>query len=128
MAGVHLGSLCMLAIFALNFFPHFLPSPACLVSYCVTISSISFLRFSISVSAADLNEQETGYKNMLMAAINYVYPIIGKFPVTAEKGSVGATLKIYNISTYNDDGSDRSVNVFSFDIGCIYDLDFIDND
>ncbi|MBO7611512.1 MAG: hypothetical protein J6T23_04790 [Elusimicrobia bacterium] len=84
--------------------------------------------FSIVVSAADLNEQEIGYKNMLMAAINYVYPIIGKFPVTSEKGSVGATLKIYNISTYNDDGSDRSVNAFSFDIGCIYDLDFIDTD
>ena len=78
--------------------------------------------FSVIVSAADLNEQEIGYKNMLMAAINYVYPIVGEFPVSTEKGSVGATLKFYNLSTYNADGSDRSINVFSFDIGCIYDL------
>ena len=84
--------------------------------------------FSFVVSAADLNEQETGYKNLLMAAINYVYPIIGKFPVSTEKGSVGATLKFYNMSTYNSDGSDGSTTVFSFDLGCIYSLDFIDND
>ena len=64
--------------------------------------------FSFVVSAADLNEQETGYKSLLMAAINYVYPIIGKFPVSTEKGSVGATLKFYNMSTYNSDGSDGS--------------------
>ncbi len=84
--------------------------------------------FSFIVSAADLNEQETGYKNMLMAAVNYVYPILGKYPVVTEKGSVGATLKFYNMSAYNIDGSDKSVMVFSFDVGCIYALDFIDND
>lgn len=84
--------------------------------------------FSFVVSAADLNDQETGYKNMLMAAVNYVYPILGKYPVVTEKGSVGATLKFYNLSACNIDGSDKSVMVFSFDLGCIYDLDFIDND
>ncbi|WP_372520638.1 hypothetical protein [Candidatus Ruminimicrobiellum ovillum] len=84
--------------------------------------------FSITVSGADLNEDETGFKNFLMAAVNYVYPIISKYPVPVEKGSVGATVKFYNISTYADDGSDKSINLFSVDLGCIYSLDFIDND
>ena len=84
--------------------------------------------FSVSFSGADLNENETGLKNFLMAAVNYVYPIVNKYPIPVEKGSVGATLKFYNIATYNNSGLDRTINLFSFDIGCIYLLDFIDND
>ena len=48
--------------------------------------------FSVIVSGADLNENEIGFKNMLMAAVNYVYPIVGEYPVAAEKGAVGATI------------------------------------
>lgn len=84
--------------------------------------------FSIIFSGAELNKDETGFKNLLMAAVNYVYPIVSDYPVAAEKGSIGATLKFYNIATYNNDGTDRAVNLFSFDLGCIYLLDFIDND
>ncbi len=84
--------------------------------------------FSIALSGADLNEKETGFKNFLMAAVNYVYPIVSDYPVKTEKGSVGATLKFYNIAAYNNGGLDRTINLFSFDIGCIYLLDFIDND
>ncbi len=84
--------------------------------------------FSIFVSGADLNENETGFKNFLMAAVNYVYPIVSDYPVGAEKGAIGATLKFYNIATYNNSGLDRTINLFSLDLGCIYLLDFIDND
>ena len=84
--------------------------------------------FSVVFSGADLNENETGFKNFLMAAVNYVYPIVNKYPIPVEKGSVGATIKFYNIASYNNSGLDRTINLFSVDLGCIYSLDFIDND
>jgi tetratricopeptide (TPR) repeat protein len=68
------------------------------------------------------------YKNFLMAAINYVYPIAKKFPSFVEKGAIGATLRFYNISLNTDDDSSKSINLFSFDLGFIYSLDFIDDD
>ena len=84
--------------------------------------------FSIIVSGTEFNKEETGYKNMVMAAVNYVYPIVGKYPVTEEKGSVGATFKFYHIFLNTEDDSDKSINLFSVDLGAIYSLDFIDRD
>ncbi|MCR4662479.1 MAG: hypothetical protein K5622_01165 [Endomicrobiaceae bacterium] len=84
--------------------------------------------FSFVVSGMDCNKTSM-YKNFLMAAINYVYPIVEKYPIYIERGSVGATLKFYNISLNEfDDSSSQSINLFSFDLGFIYLLDFIDDD
>ena len=84
--------------------------------------------FSFIVSGMDCNENLI-FKNYLMAVINYVYPLVKKFPSFVEKGAVGATLKFYNISLNEfDDESSKSINLFSFDLGFIYSLDFIDDD
>lgn len=83
--------------------------------------------FSFAVSGMDCNKSSM-YKNFLMAAINYVYPIVNKFPSFMEKGAVGATLKFYNISLNEFEDSNKSINLFSFDLGFIYSLDFIDDD
>ena len=84
--------------------------------------------FSFVVSGMDCNKFSM-YNNFLMAAINYVYPIVNRFPSFVEKGAVGATLKFYNISL-NEIGefSSKTINLFSFDLGFIYSLDFIDDD
>ena len=85
--------------------------------------------FSFLVSGMDCNKYSvSGFKNYLMAAINYVYPIVNKFPSFVEKGSVGATLRFYNISLNEIYDSSKSINLFSFDLGFIYLLDFIDDD
>lgn len=82
--------------------------------------------FSFAMSWMDFNG-DLIYKNALMAAVNYVYPIVSKYPIYTEKGSVGATFKFYNVS-FADNNQDKSLNLFSFDLGCIYSLDFIDDD
>ncbi len=83
--------------------------------------------FSFIVSGMDCNENII-FKNYIMAAINYVYPLVKKFPSFVEKGAIGATLKFYNISVNESDDSSKSSNLFSFDLGFIYSLDFIDDD
>ena len=82
--------------------------------------------FSFIASYMDFNG-DLFYKNALMAAINYVYPIVSKYPIYTEKGSVGATFKFYNIS-FTDNDENKSLNLYSFDLGFIYSLDFIDDD
>ena len=84
--------------------------------------------FTFVVSGMDCNK-DSGYKNFIMAAVNYVYPLVNKFPSYRENGSIGATLRFYNISL-NEIGeySSKSINLFSFDLGFIYSLDFIDDD
>ena len=83
--------------------------------------------FSFAVSGMDCNKDSL-YKNFVMAAINYVYPIVKKYPIYTEKGAVGATLRFYNISLNENESSTESVMLFSFDLGFIYSLDFIDDD
>ena len=83
--------------------------------------------FTFAVSGMDCNN-DFGYKNFIMAAVNYVYPIVNKFPSFIEKGAVGATLRFYNIALNMLDDSSKSINLFSFDLGFIYSLDFIDDD
>ena len=85
--------------------------------------------FSFVVSGMDCNKDYLyGYKNFIMAAVNYVYPLVSKFPSYKENGSIGATLRFYNISLNQGDDSSKSINLFSFDLGFIYLLDFIDDD
>lgn len=83
--------------------------------------------FSIVVSGMQYNKENNIYKNSLMAAINYVYPIVDKYPVYTEKGAVGATIKLYKVSANTIDNTDKSALLFSADLGFIYSLDFIDN-
>lgn len=83
--------------------------------------------FSFIVSAMDCNK-ESMFKNSLMAAINYVYPIVKKYPIYKEKGAIGATFKFYRISLNTLDNSDESINLYNADLGFIYSLDFIDDD
>lgn len=83
--------------------------------------------FSFIVSGMDFNKNSI-YKNAVMAAINYVYPIVSKYPIYTEKGAVGATFKFYNVALNMNDDENKSLNLFSFDLGFIYSLDFIDDD
>ena len=83
--------------------------------------------FSFVVSGMDCNG-DIGYKNFVMAAVNYVYPLVKKFPSYKENGSIGATVKFYNISLNSFDDSSKSISLFSLDLGFIYLLDFIDDD
>lgn len=83
--------------------------------------------FSFIISGMDCNK-DSMFKNSLMAAVNYVYPIVEKYPIYKEKGAVGATLKFYNIALNTLDDSDKTINLFSIDLGFIYSLDFIDDD
>lgn len=80
--------------------------------------------FSFVVSRFDYNKDPAvvDYNNTTMVAINYVYPLIEQYPIFTEKGSIGITLKYYNLQMKDD----ASVNLFDIDLGCIYSLDFID--
>ena len=80
--------------------------------------------FTVYVSGMDFNKDSEYYyyKTSIMGAINYVYPLIDTDPIYTEKGGIGATLKFYKISLQND----TSTNLYSFDLGGIYSLDFID--
>lgn len=85
--------------------------------------------FTVFVSGMDCNKNYLyGYRNFIMAAVNYVYPLVNKFPSYKENGSIGATLRFYNISYNTLDDSSKSINLFSFDLGFIYSLSFIDDD
>lgn len=80
--------------------------------------------FSIVASGFEYNNDSlvTNYKNSLMVAINYVYPLVNRYPIFTERGSVGVTLKYYNLKMKED----ASANLFDIDLGFIYSLDFID--
>jgi len=80
--------------------------------------------FSFVISRFDYNKDPSvvDYNNTTMVAINYVYPLVERYPIFTEKGSVGITLKYYNLQMKDD----ISVNLFDIDLGCIYSLDFID--
>ncbi len=80
--------------------------------------------FTLFVSGTDFNKSGKyhNYKSSVSGALNYVYPIICSHPYSKEKGSAGATLKIYNINLQND----NSIMLYSLDFGLIYSLDFID--
>ncbi len=80
--------------------------------------------FSIIVSRFEYNKDSlvTNYENSLMVAVNYVYPLIKRYPIFTEKGSVGVTLKYYNLNMKEE----QSTSLFDVDLGFIYSLDFID--
>lgn len=80
--------------------------------------------FSFIVSGFEYNKDSliTNYQNSLMVAVNYVYPLISRYPIFTEKGSVGITLKYYNLKMKED----ISTSLFDVDLGFIYSLDFID--
>lgn len=80
--------------------------------------------FTVYVSGMDFNKDSEYYyyRNSIMGAINYVYPLIESDPIYTEKGGIGATLKFYNISLQED----KTTTLYSFDLGGIYSLDFID--
>lgn len=80
--------------------------------------------FTVVVSGMDFNKKSEyyDYKNSIMGALNYVYPLIDEDPIYTERGGIGATLRFYNISLQND----NSMTLYSLDLGFIRTLEFID--
>ncbi|MFA7674902.1 MAG: hypothetical protein WCY38_02430 [Endomicrobiia bacterium] len=81
--------------------------------------------FSIIASGFEYNKDiaTLDFKNSIMVALNYVYPLVEQYPIYTEKGAIGATFKFYNLKMKADDSD---FNLFSCDLGFIYLLDFID--
>lgn len=81
--------------------------------------------FSLVVSGFEYNKDiaTLDFKNSMMVALNYVYPLVEQYPIYTEKGAIGATFKFYNLKMKEDDSD---FNLFSCDLGFIYSLDFID--
>ncbi|MFA7073776.1 MAG: hypothetical protein WC234_01145 [Endomicrobiaceae bacterium] len=82
--------------------------------------------FSMIASGFEYNKEiiSLDFKNSIMVALNYVYPIVQQYPIYTEKGSVGVTFKYYSLKMKDDNQKDSSF--YSCDFGFIYLLDFID--
>ncbi len=80
--------------------------------------------FTVYASGMFFNKQSEyyDYKTYITGALNYVYPLVEADPIYTEKGGIGATIKFYNISLQND----KSMTLYSLDLGAIYNLSFID--
>ncbi len=81
--------------------------------------------FSVVFSGVEYNKNinTSDFKNSTMFALNYVYPLVKKYPIFTEKGALGATFKFYSLKNKHDDSD---FNLYSADLGFIYCLDFID--
>ncbi len=93
----------------------------------IVLPTEKYGNFSMVVSGMDYNKENNPYKNFIMAALNYVYPITKKYPIPMEKGAIGATVKVYKVSANTTNNEDKSAMLYSADFGFLYSLDFIDN-
>lgn len=84
--------------------------------------------FSFMFSHAEYAQSDavTTFGSSMMFALNYVYPLVTKYPIYTEKGGIGLTVKGYQLKNRDSDAGD--CNMYSVDLGLIYNLDFIDSD
>lgn len=66
------------------------------------------------------------FSSSIMFALNYVYPLVSRYPVVTEKGAVGITVKGYQLK--NKVSTESDFVLYSCDLGLIYSLSFIDSD
>lgn len=66
------------------------------------------------------------FNSSIMFALNYVYPLVNKYPVISEKGAIGLTVKGYQLK--NKVSTESDLVLYSCDLGFIYSLSFIDSD
>ncbi|WP_413852803.1 hypothetical protein [Candidatus Ruminimicrobium bovinum] len=86
--------------------------------------SIGNFSFAVGYNEFNKDIDSLEIQNSMMVAVNYVYPFLKEVPVPKEKGSVGITLKGYRLKAKN---YDENANLFSMDLGFIYNLEFIDS-